>query len=217
MVFRAGWRLSGRALQRLETCLNFMACAQWAKVRGFTAVPSFPDRTALMEHIARDVADQRVLYLEFGVFRGDLTRLWSRLLRHPQSRLHGFDSFEGLPEDWTPDQPRGQFSTQGRIPVIDDPRVAFFKGWFEEVLPGYRLPEHDRLLVMLDADLYSSTRYVLNRLRPHVVSGTYLYFDEFCHREHEMKAFSEFEKQTALRFEPVGESHCWEHVAFRVL
>ena len=45
-----------------------------------------------------EVQDQRVLYLEFGVFRGRTIRYWSRKLRHPETRLHGFDSFEGLPD-----------------------------------------------------------------------------------------------------------------------
>ena len=35
---------------------------------------------------------------------------------------------------------KGLFSTNGQPPQIDDPRVKFFKGWFEETLPHYRPP-----------------------------------------------------------------------------
>jgi hypothetical protein len=215
LLFAVGWRLSGRTLQRIDNSLNYMACAHWAKSRNLDRVPSFPDRRRLFERIAADVAAQRTLYLEFGVYQGESIRLWSRLLRHPQARLHGFDSFEGLPEDWTSQMPRGHFSTGGAVPSLDDPRVQFFKGWFDQILPTYRPPEHDRLVVSLDADLYSSTKYVLDWLRPYLVPGTYLYFDEFCHRHHEMKAFGEFLQAAGMEFEIIGQSRCWEHAAFR--
>ena len=85
-------------------------------------------------------------------------RQWSKLLRNPASTLHGFDSFLGLPHDWTLEgHERGYFSTEGQVPEIDDPRVRFFVGWFEETLPQYEWPEHEVLVVVLDADLYSST------------------------------------------------------------
>ena len=72
----------------------------------------------------------RVLYLEFGVFDGRATHVTGqKLLRHPESHLHGFDSFEGLPESWAGmDRGKGYFSTNGVIPQIDDARVRFFKG-----------------------------------------------------------------------------------------
>jgi hypothetical protein len=59
-----------------------------------------PCRERIFDLIAKDVANKRVLYMEFGVFQGRAARHWSKLLRHPESHLHGFDSFEGLPESW---------------------------------------------------------------------------------------------------------------------
>jgi hypothetical protein len=50
-----------------------------------------------------------------------------------------------------------------------DDRVAFFKGWFSETLPDYVPPPHKQLFVNLDADLYSSTKTVLEFLKPHIV------------------------------------------------
>jgi len=38
-------------------------------------------------------------------------------------------------------------------PELDHPRVSFFPGWFEETIPLYVWPDHDVLVVMLDADL----------------------------------------------------------------
>jgi hypothetical protein len=55
----------------------------------------------------------------------------------------------------------------------------------------------------MDADLYSSTSCVLRHLRPYIRPGTFIYFDEMNHPEHEPKAFAEFMKETSLNFKPV--------------
>lgn len=165
--------------------------------------------------IAQDIGGKRVLYLEFGVWQGQTVRYWSKLLTNPESKLHGFDSFEGLPEDWDLKWPKGTFSTGGRIPQIDDSRVMFFKGWFEDTLADYELPPHDVLVINFDADLYSSTIYVLNRLKDAIVPGTYLYFDEFQDGRHEFRAFNEFLQATGMRFAMVGATSALQQVAFR--
>jgi len=46
--------------------------------------------------------------------------------------------------------------------------------------------------VVFDADLYSSTKLVLDYLGDTIVPGSYLYFDDFSHRNDEMRAFDEF-------------------------
>jgi hypothetical protein len=123
--------------------------------------------------------------------------------------LHGFDSFEGLPEAWGP-HAKGTFSVSGKLPEIADPRVQFFKGWFEEVLPTYVVPDHDVLIMIVDADIYTSTAYVLRHLRAYVRPGTFIYFDETHHYfdethhvEDEAKAFHEFMEASFLTFKPV--------------
>lgn len=128
--------------------------------------------------------------------------------------MHGFDSFEGLPEAWE-SLKKGRFDTGGSIPKIDDPRVTFFKGWFSDTLPKYVLPSHDVLFVTLDADLYSSTKTVLDFIRPHVSVGTYFYFDEFYSRDHELRAFDEFLSTTQYRFSLVATDPSMSRVLFR--
>src|SRR6476620_9768491 len=54
-------------------------------------------------------------YLEFGVFTGGTTRFIAR--RIGRKTLHGFDSFEGLPEDWGGFQlKKAAFSTGRQLP-----------------------------------------------------------------------------------------------------
>jgi hypothetical protein len=79
--------------------------------------------------MAESIADRDVLRLEFGIRKGAPIRQWSRLLRNPRSVLHGFDSFFGLPHDWTLEgHARGDFSAGGEPPEIHDPRVRFIVG-----------------------------------------------------------------------------------------
>ena len=186
------------------------------KEHGF-AVPSprSSDRYRVFDQIAREVADERVLYLEFGVSRGWSMRYWSGLLRHPEALLHGFDTFSGLPLPWLPTAGKGAFSTSGVRPNISDDRITYFVGLFEETLPAYEWPEYERLVVNIDADLYSSAVLVLSFIRERLEPGSYLYFDEFHHRGDEMRAFDEFVSETGMRFRLVGVTRELAGVAFR--
>ncbi|MGH7745740.1 MAG: TylF/MycF/NovP-related O-methyltransferase, partial [Candidatus Dormibacteria bacterium] len=94
------------------------------------------------------------------------------------------------------------------------PRVKFFKGWFNDTVPGYRLPDHEILFVNCDADLYSSTHTILTYIGPHLRSGDYLYFDEFHHNHQERKAFDEFVLSSGFQFTLVGCSQSRSQVLF---
>ena len=124
----------------------------------------------------------------------------------------------GLPEDFDVlNGPchKGRFSTGGVAPVIHDARVEFFKGWFDQVLPAYRPPEHEVLFITLDADLYSSTICVLRHLMPWIQPGTFIYFDELSRPEHEPKAFDEFMKETGRAFELVCADRTLNRAVFK--
>jgi hypothetical protein len=172
-------------------------------------------RIQLFKHAAANLADRRVLYLEFGVYEGGSMRVWSQLLRHPGASLHGFDTFTGLPERWNDLTVAGAFSMQGQPPSIGDPRVRFFKGLFEETLASYMPPPAETLFVNVDCDLYSSTNTVLRWLESHLRVGSYLYFDEFSNRAHELRAFSEFLDRTRFKFTLVGATKTLAQVLFR--
>lgn len=215
ILTRAGSRLSARTVHRFNAAINYIETGRWLNAQKFRPQTRVDSANQLFDLVLEQVADEDVLYLEFGVFRGDSMRYWSQRLRNPRAKLHGFDSFEGLPEGWNIDSPRGHFSTNGMIPIIEDPRVRFFKGWFNETLPGYQVPTHDRLVLDMDADLYSSTGYVLKTLESLIVPGTYIYFDEFADRENELRAFSEFVLDTQMRFELLGANRDNSKVVFR--
>lgn len=205
LCLNIGERVNSSHLVKLNHAINFLEVGHWLKENGYSLhnTPRFRDRNDLYTALAQKIEQEAVLYLEFGVWQGASLRTWSRLLRNPLSSLHGFDSFEGLPEAW--DRfPKGTFDVKGMLPQFDDPRVILHQGWFHETLPDFMLPAHERLVLNLDADLYSSTRYVLDTLQEAICPGTIILFDEFHDRQHEVKAFSEFMETHHMKFRCLG-------------
>jgi len=213
-LLRAGRHATSRQLANLRSALSYLELGQWlANDHCGIRLQVVGDEFDLFEVARRRTTGRAPLYLEFGVFEGRSMRWWSRNLSQPEARLVGFDSFEGLPENWRPGIDAGHFQT-GRPPEIDDSRVSFEVGWFDETLPGFDVPDHDQLIVNVDSDLYSSASTVLHWLEPHVRPGTMIYFDEFPDRDHEMKAFNELRARSAHRFTPVAIAHGGVHWLF---
>lgn len=149
--------------------------------RSLDDLTPFPEREKMWEHISEWIPlESNVLFLEFGVWGGYSIRHFAGQYRSDAARFVGFDSFEGLPDDWE-DKKRGHFSTSGGVPQLDDGRVNFVKGWFqnsvEEWLRGFN-EDPPVVLVHFDADLYSSTLYLLNALSARF-KEYYFIFDEF--------------------------------------
>lgn len=213
LLTRVGTHPSSKTIHNLNASINYLEVGRYMRANGYNVSHRVENRLRLFDLVAQQVADRVVLYLEFGVCKGSATRYWSNLLRNPESKLHGFDSFVGLPEDWF--VPKGYFNVDGQVPQIDDPRVQFFKGWFNETLPDYKFPPYEELVIILDADLYSSTIFVLNTLEQVIVPGAYLYFDDFNYRNDELRAFDEFQKRTGMKFSVVGVSRPLSQVMFQ--
>ncbi|GFK95837.1 Demethyldecarbamoylnovobiocin O-methyltransferase [Fundidesulfovibrio magnetotacticus] len=147
----------------------------------------YKDRHVLYQAVHdKAVGNRPIDLLEFGVYRGQSMGQWLGVNRHERSRFFGFDSFEGLPEDWVGGQKeKGAFTTNGEIPDIDDPRVRFIKGWFNQTLNAFLADfrPQNQLVLHMDADLFSSTLYVLMTLDPLIRKGTVVVFDDFNPRD----------------------------------
>lgn len=145
-------------------------------------------------------------FLEFGVYEGNSIRFWSQMNRDPQSRFIGFDSFEGLPEDFTKNWPKGRFDVGGATPEIHDERVSFVKGWFQDTLPDFLrgfVPK-SRVIIHNDSDLYSSTLFTLASLHNLLVPQTVIIFDEYTVAMHEFRAFADYRKAFRRTAHPVA-------------
>jgi O-methyltransferase len=217
LLSRVGASCSDRTIHKLNGVLNYLYIGWWMRDRGFTIPARYSGREELYQHLAPKV-EEPLSYLEFGVFRGTSMRRWSKIFKHPETTMSGFDSFEGLPETWRMAADKSTFDVKGELPRIDDPRVRFFKGWFQDTVPAYleEFPPKKSLVLHLDADLYSSTIYILNLLKDRLQPGVLLVFDELFDREHELKALEEFINENHIGLECVGATRALTQVAFRV-
>jgi O-methyltransferase len=170
--------------------------------------PRFAARKEMYDHInSAVIKNEPIDYLEFGVFQGESIRHWAKINQSKESRFYGFDSFEGLPETWREGQAQGHFDVNGNLPKIDDQRVKFIKGWFDKTVESFasNFAPKQRLVLHLDADLYSSTMIPLAFLNKWMTAGTLLIFDEFYDRQHEFKAFHDFLRIWKRDYRVVGQ------------
>jgi hypothetical protein len=204
--------VGGRAQDLTRIALAARSAEVFARQRRRVA-----DRFALYELISRELIQGRPFdYLEFGVFKGESIRKVAEFNPQAGVRLWGFDSFEGLPLDWQDDKPKGHFDVQGREPKIDDPRVQFVKGWFDQTLPGFlaTYQPQDPLWIHIDADLYGSTLYALAHLSTQIRKGTIVAFDEVEDLMHEFKALCDFQDMTGKTLELYAADTECRHAAF---
>jgi hypothetical protein len=158
----------------------------------------FEDRAAILAH-ALGLAPQEGLVLEFGVAGAESLRQIAALRSGP---VYGFDSFEGLPEDWFAYLRKGFFAQA--LPAVPA-HVTLVKGWFSDTLEPF-LQEHAGPVAFLhiDSDLYSSADCILKALTGRIVPGTIILFDEYWNypgwQKHEFLAFREFIERTGLRY-----------------
>ena len=145
--------------------------------------------------------------LEFGVAGGGSIRILAAASGGRE--VHGFDSFEGLPEDWSGHlETRGAFTQDGKLPEVPI-NVTLHKGWFDQTLDAWTAKNSDKVgFLHIDCDLYSSTTTVLNGLKNRLQVGTVINFDEYLNypgwREHEHKAWQEFVAAHGVTYEYIA-------------
>jgi hypothetical protein len=163
------------------------------------------DRYKLLAY-ALEQAPRAGLFCEFGVAGGKTIR---RIAERVTGLVHGFDSFEGLPEDWAgTDQRRGSFSQKGRLPKVPA-NVRFHVGWFDATIPAFLKGDAgDVAFLHMDADIYSSTKIALTLLKDRIKPGAVMVFDEYLNypawAAHEHRALSEFLAETGLACRYIG-------------
>jgi len=134
-------------------------------------------------------------YLEFGVYRGDSLLCMDRIRRElgMSFRLFGFDSFEGLPALEAGDEGLGWAAggfrwnykrTQKRLEQagLDRKNAVLVKGWYKETLTPELVRRYNLVkasTIMIDCDLYSSTRTALEFCAPLIKDEAIVFFDDW--------------------------------------
>jgi O-methyltransferase len=219
-IVRMGVGPLRKPAQLIEAYARF---GDWTKLRSWDH--AFKNRYAIFDYLNTSILHQGPIdYLEFGVYQGESIRYWSQINRCTTSRFFGFDCFEGLPEDWHGSalgnitMGKSSFNAGGTAPVIDDQRVNFVKGYFQDTLPGFldRFQPLNRLVIHMDADLYSSTLYVLCSLDRLITKDTLIMFDEFASINHEFRALVDYATSFRRKYSVVAYTSSIHQVAIRI-
>ena len=189
-----------------------------------------PHIRAALAHLGRDGRSDIGDYLEFGVFTGTSMICMHETLKEmglKQVRLFGFDSFEGLPDDaaatdkgiWQPGAYKAELETvRARFARVGIPpgRVTLVKGWFSDTLSpatAARLEIRKAGVIMVDADMYSSSKEALDFCAPLIEDEAVVIFDDWYAGDGQLvadnmgqtRAFNEFlAENPGLKAEPAG-------------
>jgi hypothetical protein len=179
--------------------------------------------------VTRFAVDQATLdgtFVELGFCTGKTINFIAAL--KPTKIIYGFDSFEGMAEDWDKGYVqirKGTFKVvdQNFVPPVLN-NVKLYKGWFKDTLPKFVeeiLQDKPIAFLHVDCEIYSSTKEAFDALHNHIVPGTVILFDEFYNypefEKHEYKAFVEFLKSKNLKAEYLGFNKKHEQVVIRVV
>jgi len=204
-------------LIEIEDTLNRAKLDAWRYLKSTNKIlPTIIGSSIQAFELGINAAIDHGLVLEFGVRFGTSIRQIAALVGQ---EVHGFDSFEGLPEAWH-NEPKGSYSTNRYIPTVPE-NVILHDGWFEDSLPefvqNYRSPIR---FINIDCDIYSSTRTILECLANQIVPGTVMVFDEYIGnenwREDEFKAFQEAVQNYGWKYEYLCFSFTTNQVVIRI-
>jgi hypothetical protein len=140
-------------------------------------------------------------YLEFGVWTGTSANFFSKFV----NKLYCFDSFEGLKEDCVGTRmPKGYFNLNKKIPTLNS-NVEPVVGWVEDTLEDFLNNHNPKInFVHLDMDNYSPTKFTLEKIKPYLVKGAIILFDELYNytgwRNGEYKALTEVFKEDEFKY-----------------
>lgn len=159
------------------------------------------------------------LCLEFGVYSGTSI---NHIAAARDWTVIGFDSFEGLPENWRDGYPKGTFH-RAEPPTVAS-NVELNVGWFAETLPDFKsslVPDdHPIAYLHIDSDLYSSAVTVFDELGDNITAGTVIVFDEYFNypgwQEGGFRAFQEFVAMRNLRYRYLVYNRTHQQVALQI-
>jgi len=131
-------------------------------------------------------------------------------------KIFAFDSFEGLPQSevnedkhvlWS----KGDFSCSQKdikkkiknLNIKNMPDITYIEGFFDKTLTDSlkeKMIQTPPAIITIDVDYYSSTKTILNWLKPILPSGTIFYFDDIWPfhgnpNYGELKAIREFNEE----------------------
>lgn len=187
------------------------------------SVPFVTDAEVL--RYASDKVSVQGLFIELGVCSGKTINFIAGL--NPHKKIYGFDSFQGLPEDWK----KGNYILKKRTFASKNPEqlpstlnnVKLIVGLFEDTLGKFSnsFDANVQIAFMhIDCDIYSSTATAFSTLGSRIRPGTILIFDELYNypgfENHEFKALKEFLIEYDFKADYLAYNAYHEQVAIQI-
>ncbi|MCX6150476.1 MAG: class I SAM-dependent methyltransferase [Ignavibacteriales bacterium] len=168
--------------------------------------------------LEKEELENDIDYLEFGVASGVSFKWWVENNKNTKSKFYGFDTFTGLPEDFGVFK-KNDYSQNGKFPPINDERVEFWSGMFQKSLPKFlnKFSWNRKVVIHMDADLYSSTLYVLTSVARYLKEGDIIIFDEFGVPTHEFRAFVDFFSAYPMKYELLAATNNYLQIAIKII
>lgn len=203
------------AFEKMRTRLN-PAYRQWVDEQ-YDVIEKLPESAIVVSetlNAANSSPLPQGMLCEFGVCTGNSTNLIAKKMAPRE--IYGFDSFEGLPDDWVIGDicvPKGFLAVDASL-LKFEPNVRLVKGFFSQSLPKFMQEKRDPVAFLhIDCDTYQSTVDILNYTSPRFQVGTIIVFDEILGdmgAENELKAFWELLEKKRYGFEWISRGgHCW--------
>jgi hypothetical protein len=154
-------------------------------------------------------------YLEFGVFNGN--SIGSMFLAKKATglnsmRLFGFDAFEGLPSDseneddgvWKKGFYSCSFEQMKKCLQqrnVDANQITWVNGWYDTILNKETTLQYNLqniAIVFIDCDTYSSSKTVLNFIKPLINEPVIICFDDWKLNDLDLKEMGEYQSFNEL-------------------
>jgi Macrocin-O-methyltransferase (TylF) len=191
-------------------------CADYAQAKMPTAL-QFENKRDLLRYAFKK-ADGVGIIAEFGVWTGGTVNLIAGMAK--PRLVYGFDSFEGLKEDWVGwKEPKGYFNLHGRLPAVES-NVRLVKGWFDQTLPAFLSVHPDPAsFIHIDSDTYESAKTIFDLIQSRIGVGTVIVFDEYFGysgwKLGEFKAWQQLADEHSISYDYLGFSA--QSVSIRVM
>jgi hypothetical protein len=162
--------------------------------------------------------------IEYGAYRGGNAIFMAYVVQklYPGMRVYALDSFEGMPlTDHNIDaHAAGEFSDidferlQARVVELKLYNLVLVKGLFEDTNDGVMADAGKFSLAHIDCDIASAVRYSYEGVKPFMVNGGYVVFDDA--NVSSCMGATEVVEDLLIRRDGLNSEQIWPHFVFRV-
>lgn len=210
--------------KNINSQLQKLSTLNTAKYINKNLIDIFPvkNKFDLLDIALKNITLEKGAIIEFGIYKGGTINYIAK--KNKNKIIYGFDSFEGLPEDWRYGFSKGKFKLNKKIPKLER-NIKIYAECFENSIPKFIEDKKNTpgliSFIHVDCDLYSSTKLIFSLLTNQIGPGTVIVFDEYFNypgwERGEFLAFKEFILSKKLNYKYLTYNYLHEQVAIKII